>query len=55
MATYSVFLPGEPHEQYEKQKTKMTPEDEPLPDQKVSNVLPGKNGGQLLIAPERMK
>ena len=33
----------------------MTPEDKPLPDWKVSNMLPGKNGGQLLIAPERMK
>ena len=33
----------------------MTPEDKPLPDWKVSNMLPGKNGGQILIAPERMK
>ena len=32
----------------------LTPEDEP-PGQKVSNMLLGKSGGQLLIAPERMK
>ena len=32
----------------------LTPEDEP-PGQKVFNMLLGKSGGQLLIAPERMK
>ena len=32
----------------------LTPEDEP-PGQKVSNMLLGKSGGQLLIAPEIMK
>ena len=32
----------------------LTPEDEP-PGQKVSNMLLGKSGGQLLIAPERMR
>ena len=32
----------------------MTPENEP-PGQEVSNMLLGKNRGQLLVAPERMK
>ena len=32
----------------------MAPEDEP-PRKKVSNILLGKNGGQLQIDPERMK
>ena len=32
----------------------MTPEDEP-PGQKVSNVLLGKSGGQLLTASKRTK
>ena len=31
------------------------PEDEPPPGQKMSSMLLGKSGGQLLIAPERMK
>ena len=39
-----------------KRQKDMTPEDEPCPPgQKASNMLPGKGGGQLLIAPERMK
>ena len=39
-----------------KRQKDMTPEDEPRPPgQKASNMLPGKSGGQLLIAPERMK
>ena len=33
----------------------MTPEDERPPGQKVSTMLLGKSGGQLLIVPERMK
>ena len=37
-----------------KRQKDMTPEDEP-PGQKVSSMLLGKNRGQLLIAPERMK
>ena len=37
-----------------KRKKYMTLEDE-LQGQKVSNMLLGKSGGQLLIAPERMK
>ena len=37
-----------------KRKKYMTLEDE-LQGQKVSSVLLGKSGGQLLIAPERMK
>ena len=37
-----------------KSQSDMTPEYEP-PGQKVSNMLLGKSGGQLLIAPERMK
>ena len=37
-----------------KRKKYMTLEDEPQ-GQKVSNMLLGKCGGQLLIAPERMK
>ena len=48
-----VFLPREPHNSMKKQKD-MTPENEP-PGQKVSNMLLGKNRGQLQIAPERMK
>ena len=36
-----------------RQKT-VTQEDE-APGPKVSNMLPGKSEGQLLIAPERMK
>ena len=31
------------------------PEDEPPPGQKMSSMLLGKSGGQLLIAPVRMK
>ena len=55
--TTPVFLLPEPHEQYEKAKD-MTSADEPPPPtsgQKLSNTLLGKSGGQLLIAPERMK
>ena len=37
-----------------KRQKDMTPEDEP-PGQKVSHVLPEKNRGQLVTAPERMK
>ena len=37
-----------------KSQSDMTPEYEP-PGQKVSNMLLGKSGGQLLIAPERTK
>ena len=37
-----------------KRQKAMTPEDEP-PAQKVSNMLLGNTGGQLLIAPERIK
>ena len=37
-----------------KSQKDMTPEDE-TPGRKVSNMLLGKWGGQLLIAPERMK
>ena len=47
--TTPVFLPGEPHEQYEKAKRydigRQTP-----PGQKVSNKLLGKRGGKLLTA-----
>ena len=42
-----------PMKSMKRQKT-MTPEDE-APGQKASNMLLGKTGGQLLIAPERMK
>ena len=49
-----VFLPGEPHVQYEKAKRYDTRRWAPL-GQKVSNVLLGKGRGQLLTAPERMK
>ena len=49
-----VFLPQEPYEQYKKGKKiwhwKMSPS-----GQKVSYMLLGKSGGQLLIPPERMK
>ena len=37
-----------------KRQKDMTPEDEP-PGQKVSHVLPEKNRGQLVTAPERLK
>ena len=37
-----------------KKQKDMAPEDEP-PCKKVSNILLGKNGGQLQRAPERMK
>ena len=37
-----------------KKRKNMTPEDEP-PCSKVSNMLLGKSGGKLWIAPERMK
>ena len=53
MATTSVFLLQEPHEQYERQKDrcwKMSP-----PGQTVSKTLLRKSGGQLLTSPERMK
>jgi len=46
-------LPRETHGQYEKAKD-MTPKMS-LPGQKVPSMLLGKSGGQLLIAPERMK
>ena len=32
-----------------------SPPPQPRPSQKVLNMLLGKSGGQLLIAPERMK
>ena len=51
-----VFLPGEPHGQYEKARrydTRRWPP--PTPGQKVSNMLLGKSKGQLWIAPKRMK
>ena len=48
MATYQ----GNPMNGMKRQKD-MTVEDEP-PGQKVSNMLPGKHGGQLLIASGRM-
>ena len=38
-----------------KREKHMTPKDEPLPGWKVSSMLLGKSGGQLLIAPERIK
>ena len=38
-----------------KRQKDMTPEDEPPLGRKVSSMLLGKSGGQLLIAPERMK
>jgi len=47
-------LPGETHKQYEKAKD-ITPEDEPLPGLKVSNMPLGKSREKLLIAPERRK
>ena len=47
-----VFLPGEPHGQYERQED-VTLEDKP-PGQKVSNMLLGESGGHLLILPKRM-
>ena len=50
--TTQVFLLGELHEQYEKAKRYDTGSPS---GQKVSNILIGKSGGQLLIAPERMK
>ena len=50
MAAHSIFLPGEPHEWYEKAKRY----DEP-PSQKVFNMLLGKHGGQLLMTSGRMK
>ena len=49
MATYQ----GNPMNGMKRQKD-MTVEDEP-PGQKVSNMLPGKRRGQLLIDPKRMK
>ena len=48
-----VFLPREPHEQYENAKRYDTRRW--APGRKVSNMLLGKSRGQLLIAPERMK
>ena len=48
MATYQ----GNPMNGMKRQKD-MTVEDEP-PGQKVSNMVPGKHGGQLLIASGRM-
>ena len=48
MATHQ----GNPMNGMKRQKD-MTVEDEP-PGQKVSNMLPGKHGGQLLIASGRM-
>ena len=38
-----------------KRQKDMTPEDEPPPGWKVSNMLLGKSREQLLISPERMK
>ena len=46
-------MPQEPQEQYEK-AISMTTEDE-SPRSEVSSMLLRKIGGQLLIAPERMK
>ena len=48
-----VFLPGERHEQYEKAKRYDTGRCVPQVDR--YSMLLGKSGGQLLIAPERMK
>ena len=50
--TTQAFLLRELHEQYEKAKRYDTGSP---PGQKVSSVLMRKSGGQLLIAPERMK
>ena len=49
-----VFLPGEPHDLYEKAK-RYDPQKMSHPGQKVSNMLLGKSRGQLPIAPERIK
>ena len=49
----SVFLSQEPHEQYKGAKD-MISKDKP-PRSEGSNMLSRKGGGQLLIAPERMK
>ena len=38
-----------------KRQKDMTPENEPPLGRKVSSMLLGKSGGQLRIAPERMK
>ena len=51
--TSPVFLPLEPHEQYEKAKRYDT--GRLAPGQKVSDMLLGKSRGQLLIAPQRVK
>ena len=48
------FFPGEPHEQYAKAKRQDTGT-WASPGQKVSSMLLGKSGGQLLIALERIK
>ena len=51
-----VFLPEEPHGQFEKVKRYDAGRwGSPPPGWKVSNVLLGKSRGQLLIAPERIK
>ena len=52
--TTSAFLPGEGHKQYEKARSYDTGRCPPASGCKVSNILLGKSGGQLLIAPERM-
>ena len=52
--TTPVFLPREPHEQYEKAKRYDTRRWAP-PGWKVSNMLMGKSRRQLLTAPNRMK
>ena len=47
----TVFMPQEPHGQYEK-TTNMTPEDE-CPGLKLSDMLSGNSRGQLLLVPEK--
>ena len=54
LQTAPVFLPWEPHEQYEKVEKKRHQKMSPL-GWKVSNMLLRKSRGQLLIISERMK
>ena len=52
--THPVLSPGDPHRQYEKAERYDTGRRVPT-GRKLSNMLLGKSGGQLLTAPEKMK
>ena len=51
----SLPFSGKPHEQYEKAKAITLEDESAAPGQKISTMLLMKDGGQLLIALERIK